>query len=101
MILYNITMQVSWGIHDAWIKWLKEEQLPALLASGCFTKAQFVKLIEVNEEDAATYAVQLYSDDTHLFNKFREDYLEEFQKKETILWGEQVFSFASVMEVIN
>jgi hypothetical protein len=101
MIIYNITTQVNWPIHESWRKWLIEEHLPAIMGTALFTRYQLVKLMEVEEEEGATYAIQLYTDDLRKFEKFRDDHLLRVQQREKESWGDDIFSFGSLMEVIN
>ena len=101
MTIYNITTQVAWAIHDRWKQWLIEEALPEMLSTGLFTHFQLVRLIEVNEEEGPTYAVQLYSTGAAELNLFRKNHLPEFDKNERGKWGDSICSFKSVMEVIN
>ena len=93
MIIYNITTQVSWAVHDGWKRWFTDEYLPSLLGTGLFTHYQLVRLMEVNEEEGATYAVQLYSKDSETFEAFRNNYLPDLQEKERTEWGDNTFSF--------
>lgn len=101
MIVYNITTHVSWPIHDDWRTWLMEEFIPTVLGTALFTHYQFVRLIEVDEEDGATYALQLYSSDVQKFGEFRNKFLPYLQQKEKERWGNSAVSFGSLMEVIN
>jgi Domain of unknown function (DUF4286) len=101
MIIYNITTLVSWPIHDDWRNWMMDEYLPELLATKLFTHFQMVRLMEVNEDEGPTYAVQLYMNDTTDFNSYRDKHLEWFQQKEKAAWGDYATSFASLMQVIN
>lgn len=101
MIIYNITTLVSWPIHDEWREWMTAEFLPQMLSTKLFTHYQLVRLMEVNEEDGPTYAVQLYLKNATDFDLYREKYLRMFQQREKLLWGDDATSFASLMEVIN
>lgn len=101
MIIYNITTLVSWPIHEEWREWMANEFLPAVLSTQLFTHHQMVRLMEVNEEDGPTYAVQLYLKNASDFNSYREKYLRSFQEIEKLMWGDDATSFASLMEVIN
>ena len=101
MIIYNITMLVSWPIHDEWKKWLKNEYIPELLSTKLFSDYQVVRLMEVNEDEGPTYALQLYLTNADDFNTYRDKYLESFLNKEKSVWGDYATSFSSLMEVIN
>jgi hypothetical protein len=101
MIIYNITTLVSWPVHEDWREWLFSEFLPELMETQLFSHFQVVRLMEVNEEEGPTYAVQLYLNNTANFNSYREKHLQRFQQKEKDAWGDYATSFGSIMEVIN
>ena len=71
------------------------------MATELFSHFQVVRLMEVNEDEGPTYAVQLYLKDASHFNSYRENHLRKFQQKEKDAWGDYATSFASLMEVIN
>lgn len=101
MIIYNITTLVSWPVHEIWKEWLMEEYLPQIMNTQLFSHHQVVRLMEVNEEEGPTYAVQLYLNSVADFNSYKEKHLRKFQQKEKDAWGDYATSFASLMEVIN
>ena len=101
MIIYNITTLVSWPIHDAWREWMTTEYLPEVMATSLFSRYQLVRLMEVDEQEGPTYALQLYMTDSSQFDLYRKAHLERFQIKERNAWGDSATSFASLMEVIN
>ena len=101
MIIYNITTQVAWTSHDSWLNWMRETQIPALMETGLFSHFQFVRLLEVDEEIGPTYALQLYFQNGRSIEEFKSDHLHAFAANEIALWGDDTFSFTSLMEVIN
>src|SRR5829696_4729303 len=101
MIIYNITTLVSWPIHDEWKEWLMNEYIPELLSTKLFSDFQLVRLMEVNEDEGPTYALQLYLKNAADFNTYRDEYLELFLNKEKSACGDYTTSFASLMEGIK
>ena len=71
------------------------------MATEMFSHFQVVRLMEVNEDEGPTYAVQLYLKNISDFRTYRDKHLEAFQQKEKDAWGDYATSFASLMEVIN
>jgi hypothetical protein len=51
MIIYNVTVKPENNIADAWLQWMKDEHIPDVINTGCFTKATLCKLLEVDDED--------------------------------------------------
>jgi hypothetical protein len=70
MIVYNVTSKIDWSIHDAWVKWMLEEHIPEVVATGCFTGAQLLKLLEIEEEDGPTYTAQYFAETKQLQEKY-------------------------------
>ena len=101
MIIYNLTTLVSWGIHEEWKEWMINEYLPELMATELFSHHQLVRLMEVDEYEVPTYALQLYLKNSEDFNLYREKYMEHLQEKEKNVWVDYATSFASLIEVIN
>lgn len=101
MIILNTTTIVTWNIHEPWKQWMLEEQIPAILSTGLCSHVQMVRLLEVEEQEGPTYAVQLYVKTASLLNEYKEKHLERFSLIEQNRWGDDTYSFLSVMEVIN
>jgi len=100
MFIYNITMQTEWQIHDAWLLWMYETYLPYAMESGCFEKYQLVKLVEVNDAEGPTYALQLYAGSKADYNRYLELYLPQIEQQTFEKWEGSLVSFATLMQVV-
>lgn len=101
MIVYNVTIKVDFEIQDAWLTWLKEEHIPDMVNTGCFTHAVVLRLLEEDPEEGITYAVQYHSESQVNYNRYVENYAEAMRKKGTERWGNRFISFRTVMQVVN
>ncbi|MBL7737823.1 MAG: DUF4286 family protein [Chitinophagaceae bacterium] len=101
MIVYNVTTKVEHGIAGAWLQWLKEEHIPELVATGCFTHAVILRLTETDETEGPTYAVQYHTQSKELYNRYIEIYADAMRKKATDKWGNRFISFRTVMTVVD
>ena len=99
--IYNITTQVAWQVHEAWLAWMLDEHIPAILGTGCFIKHQVVRLLEADDTDGPVYAVQYYLQSKAQYNTYLSHYQPGFSGAEREKWGEQVFNFSSLMQVVN
>ena len=61
MIIYNVTIKVEHSIADQWLVWLKEEHINEVINTGCFTHATILRLIEADDTEGVTFAVQYYN----------------------------------------
>lgn len=101
MIIYNVTTKIAWTIHNAWKEWFFHEQLPAIMATRLFDRHQVVQLLEVDDDEGPTYAIQLYSPSLENIDAYREKHLDDLERTERELWGDGIISFSSLMQVIN
>src|SRR6187402_1400529 len=101
MIIYNVTIKVDSSIEHEWLKWLKDDHVPLVLNTGCFTSATISKLLEVDDMEGPTYTVQYYAESKALYNQFIEKYAEDMRQKSFDKWGNGFIAFRSVMQVIH
>ncbi|MBV9962681.1 MAG: DUF4286 family protein [Parafilimonas sp.] len=101
MFIYNVTTNVNWGIHDAWLEWMQNEHMPALLKTNCFARYQLLKLHEQDETDGPTYVAQYFAESKSLYNRYIQLYADEIRKDYLNKWGNNVFLFRTLLEVIE
>ena len=101
MIIYNVTIKVDWLIHDKWLDWMKQEHIPEMLASACFINHQMVRLLEVEEYDGPTYAIQYYANSKAEYKRWQEEVSKTVKQKSISRWGDKVVVFDTLMEVVN
>ena len=61
MIIYNVTVNVDYGSNDSWLKWMKEQHIPDVLATGLFFDAKLSKM-EDYEQYQEEHAARLQED---------------------------------------
>lgn len=101
MILYNITIHVNHNIHDAWLQWQLNEHIPEIMATNCFKKHQVLMLLEIDDTEGFTYAIQFYAESKTDYNSYIELYAPLLRKKAADKWGEQFVAFRTLMQVVH
>lgn len=101
MIIYNVTIKITNAIHQEWLHWLKEEHIPEVIQTGCFTHANIMRLMEVDETEGPTFAVQYYAVSKGLYNNYIENHATRMRQKGFDKWGDQFIAFRTVMQVVN
>ena len=101
MIIYNITTKVHHGIAADWLQWLKEIHVKDVMQSECFTKYRIVKLLEVDEADGPTYAIQFFAESKGLYNLYIEKFAGEMRNRSFTKWGDKFISIRSVMQIVE
>lgn len=101
MLIYNVTAKVDWTITEQWLEWLLEQYLPAVVQTGCFARYQFVRLLDIDETEGPTFAIQYYADTEADYQRYVNQYRATHQKETAALWGEKCLTFATLMEVVK
>jgi hypothetical protein len=101
MIIYNVTIMVSWSIHEQWVKWMKDTHMPEVMDTECFTGSQFVRLLEIEEVEGPTYAAQYFANSKADYNRYIELHSERLRQEGFRKWGDQFIALRSIMQVVN
>jgi Domain of unknown function (DUF4286) len=101
MFIYNVTIKVANTIATEWLVWLQLEHIPEVLATQCFTKATIVKLLEIDDSEGPTYAIQYAAESKALYNAYIEKYATILRDKSFKKWGNQFIAFRSLMQVVH
>lgn len=100
-IIYNVTVKVETSIADAWLAWLKDEHVPEVLQTGCFTRAVISRLIETDDSDGPTFSIQYHAISKAQYNRYIEMHAANMRQKGYETWGNHFMAFRSVMQVVN
>lgn len=99
MIIYNVTSKVHVSIATLWARWMIDEHMPALIATGLFIDSRLCRLLEQDEADGITFSAQYTCDSL-------EDYHEYIARHATAMhaaglkkWGDKFVAFRTVMQV--
>lgn len=100
MIVYNLSIKVSKKILDEWLQWQLKEHIPEIMATGLFIKYEIFRLLEQNE-DEQTYIIQYYADAECNYQQYLKEFAPAFRKKSEKKWGDHLYIFRTIMEVVH
>jgi len=101
MIIYNVTIKVAQGIADVWIEWLLNEHIPDVMGTGCFNSHKVVRLLEVDDTEGPTYAIQYNAESKADYNRYIQMHADEMRQRSFDKWGNNFIAFRSVMQVVQ
>lgn len=101
MIIYNVTVKVSNPITGEWVKWMKEEHMPALMNTGLFIDSKLCKLLDHDDEEGVTYIAQYFCDSLEQYNAYISDYADGMREKSFAKFGNRFIAFRTVMEIVG
>jgi len=101
MIVYNITTKVHHSIDASWLQWQKEKVIPEIMETGCFAAVKLLQLLEQDDSEGKTYALQLTADTTEKYDAYARTHAKRLRTKAIEKWGDKIISFHSLLEVIH
>ena len=100
MIVYNETIIVEDASYDAWITYMREEHIPAVMATGYFDSYKILNVIDSPNEGVTT-CVQYNTDSEARFAKFYNEHLHPLHTKHHELYENKYVLYSSLMETID
>ena len=101
MVIYNVTTKVDWSIAKDWLEWMQDIHVPEVIGTGCFTKHQLVRLLEIDEEEGPTYAAQYFAFSMVEYDYYQQHFASSLRKTAADKWGDKCIAFRSLMEIVN
>ncbi len=101
MIIYNVTIKINWSIHEDWFLWMKEIHIPEILSTNCFTHYKMLRLLDIDEVEGPTYAVQYFASNIKSYQNYIEFYSGKLRDDGMKKWGNQFIAFRSLMQIVN
>ena len=100
MHIYNVTINIQEDVHDRWLKWMKEEHIPEMLATGKFSKALMTKVLVNEEMGGITYSVQYFTENKQKLEKYYQEDAERLRGKSKAFEGKFV-AFRTELEIVS
>ncbi len=100
MIVFNETIKIDETIHLEWLAWMKEVQLPNVMATGKFTEHRICRLLHDDEDGGVTYAIQYYSPDMETFQQYQQEYAAQLQRSHMERYKDRYVAFRTLMEMV-
>jgi hypothetical protein len=101
MIIYNVTIKIQQQIHTSWLQWLRDEHIPEVLSTGCFSKATILRLQDIDDSEGPTYAIQYSAENRKSYERYIEKFAGVMREKSFDKWGDKFIAFRSVMEIVS
>ena len=101
MIIHNVTIKVDRSIADKWLHWLLQEHIPDIMNTGCFISNHVVRLLEVDDSEGPTFAIQYHAQSKADYNRYISLHASKMRQRSNDKWGAQFIAFRTVMQVVQ
>ncbi len=98
MFIYNISLKIDWLAVEEWLRWMREEHIAEVLATGCFLEAKMFKLLDQDDTEGPTFIVQYSCNKKIDYLKYKKEFAPALQEKGAAKFGDKVTAFRSIME---
>ena len=100
-IIYNVTINIENCIAAEWFQWLIKEHIPNVMATHCFTHYHVLQILNTDESEGLTYAIQYFASSIDEYEKYILEYAEALRKKSNDKWGDAFVAFRTVMKKVE
>ena len=99
-IIYNVTVKLEKDIANEWLNWLIQEHAPQIIATNCFKKFTVLHLLEHDDEESTSYAVQYFAATITDYKTYISRFSDHFRKQSNDKWQNKLVAFRTIMEVV-
>lgn len=99
--VYNLTIKVDVSIANEWLNWMLDIHIPEILGTGCFIKHQLLRLIEPDDSEGVTYAIQYFAETIEKYKYYISHYDSTFRRENAEMWGDKYVDFRTLLQVVN
>ena len=99
MVLYNVTVSVSQEHANDWVKYMMEEHIPEVLATGHFRDFRLCH-VQGEAEGGITFAVQYMARDAQSLETYQKEHAPDLQAEHQAKWGSHAVAFRTVLPLI-
>ena len=100
MVLYNVTINIDYAVHDEWLDWMKNVHIPDVMNTGLFIDSKLCK-IHAEEDGGKSYSIQYLSNNWEDYNLYVKEYAEELQKEHAEKYANKFVAFRTILEVVS
>ena len=99
-ILYNVTVSLEASIFPEWLTFMREEHIPKIFATGCFSGYKICRIVDESVE-SYSIAVQYFADDEDAFRIYTSKFAPALQKEYIAQFGSNAPAFRTVLHALE
>ena len=100
MILYNVTIILEESAEQDWVKWMREEHIPEVMATACFVSNRMLKVID-SPNEGVTYCIQYIAENAAQYETYKTQFAPALQAATLAKFENKFVAFRSLMEFVD
>ena len=98
MIVYNETIKIDLDIHDLWLRWMREEHIPKVMATGCFLNYKLYRIMVEDETDGISYAFQYFANGMSNYFDYQKNHAAKLQREGLDMFPGKYQAFSTILK---
>ncbi|NIJ55893.1 DUF4286 family protein [Dyadobacter arcticus] len=98
MIIYNITINISYDAEKDWLHYMKTIHIPQILSTGVPLECKLLRLLTEIDNEGSTYTTQFSFLTMEDFLAYQTHYQADFQERHHELYAGKYVSFRTLLE---
>ena len=98
MIIFNITVNISYAAEKDWLHYMKTVHIPQILATKLPLEVKLFRLLTEIENEGSTYTSQFSFRTMEDFLAYQTDFQADLQERHHQLFNGQYVSFRTLLE---
>lgn len=99
MVLYNVTVSVDEQCANDWVKYMMEQHIPEVLATGHFRDFRLCH-VQGEAEGGITFAVQYMANNAEALDTYHRECAPALQADHQAKWGSRAVAFRTILPLI-
>lgn len=99
MLIYNVTVCVDRAVEFEWNRWMLDEHVREVLATGCFKSFSLLR-VEADGVEDPTYSVQFRCASKSDLDRYESDHAPALRAKSLERFGEKTLAFRSLLYTV-
>ena len=100
MILYNVTVSIDKDAEAEWVAWMKDKHIPDILNTGMFVSARIFKVLNEDEAESTSYAVQYLAESMEHIQLYQQRYAPPLQEEHHARFRGKYAAFRTLLEAV-
>lgn len=101
MIIYNVTINIDADVHLDWLEWMKNEHIPAVMATNMFIENRFARVLSDEPSEGFTYSVQYLLNNIGDYEIYRTLYAPALQAETEKRYKDKFVAFRTLLKTID
>lgn len=102
MIIYSVTVAIDREIEDDWVAWMRDVHLDDVLATGCFERASFRRVLQPDlHRGRATYTTEYLCPSMERFETYEQEHAPRLRQDVLDRYAQRFSASRMLLETVD